>query len=194
MSRVDKLKSHLATCKAKKVYLENLRVEAQKNDKITHINNSFNTTVNNINIINVQGKEDLTHITLEYIEDLLWKNQRSMQQNTCLQMVNDVFRKPQNRNWVSTNHKLDAVHVKTEGGYQIKHGVDVIGDVSERIYAETGKNGKIVKLKAGNYAMHYMQFAEKIRNTNEHQRIFQKEKATRHVSRKTMVEIIGIPN
>ena len=200
LARTSVLKNHISVCKQKKAYAVRLEKEVQREDRITHINNTTNNncnnTTNNIqnNIhVHVQGSEDLSHITMEYLEDLLWKNQRTMQRDTQLQMVNDVYKKPENQNWMSTNHKIDAVHVKTRNGYEMQNGTDVIGEVSERIFRETGANGKQNKLRNGNFAVHYRQYTEKVRDPVEHKKVFDKVKATRHGTRTKMNNMIGTP-
>jgi hypothetical protein len=130
---------------------------------------------------------------MEYLEDLLWKNQRTMQRDTQLQLVNDVYKKPENQNWMSTNHKIDAVHVKTKNGHEMQNGTDVIGEVSERIFRETGANGKQNVLRNGNFAMHYIQYTEKARDPVEHKKVFDKVKPTRHGTRTKMLSVIGMP-
>jgi len=148
-------------------------VQTQTAKKITNNENSHNTN-NTQNIhINCYGKEDLSYITKEFLNQLISAPFTSIQDLTRHIYFNEEH--PENQNVKITNKKLPYASIHKNGKWELTDRKRIAEDIMQKNFnLIDGNYDEVVTELPDNKKIRYERFQEKY-DTSEQQRQIKKE-------------------
>jgi len=148
-------------------------VHTQTAKRITNNENSHNTS-NTQNIhINCYGKEDLSYITKEFLNQLISAPFTSIQDLTRHIYFNEEH--PENHNVKITNKKLPYASIHKNGKWELTDRKRIAEDIMQKNFnLIDGNYDEVVTELSDKKKMRYERFQEKY-DTPEHQRQIKKE-------------------